>query len=566
MHRSVHRHTLPVVGLIVLFTAPTVRAQDPGPAVLPDIAPREVEIRGTLEVSLPSLQRRVLEGFNPPPEVPSPAVNRRPFLESFDEHRVFFPRDPLPPAEPPTSLGASDPPAYGRFETSLGRYVDRSVRTYLQAPLGDRVQVIAHANYRGRYGHQPFEARPEIRSLVDAIVLGGGIRTFARTWTLGLDVRGFTESYDLYGRPLSADSAPIRRGSSLDGHLTLETAPDVPLSARLDIKGASTAYTTESALETEPNDRLHETRLDIESAVAFPVSAGDVWLKGSVSRGARGIDLGAATTYAAGGGLSMDANPKLQVRVGAMVLGDIGGKERGEIAVAPYIRADLYPMPGLRLYVGNFPRATATTVASLFRENPYVHALPELAPTLAPIDSELGATLYLGPLQFSGRGGLRIMPQYRYFEALSETEQHTATPRYAHARIFHAGGSSSIVLPGGIHAMIDITFRRGQLHRLDSPIPYFAPILAQSTMSVAFARRRGRIQLRGYYESARPIDRAESIMLDGYADLDIEISYRVTTHVGILLRMENIAGSQNARWAHYAEPPGMIGVGVYLRW
>lgn len=564
MQRTLHRHTLPVVGLVVLFAVPCVRAQDP--AVLPDIAPREVEIRGTLEVSLPSLQRRVLEGFNPPPEVPAPAMNRRPFVEAFDEHQVFFPRDPLPPAEAPTSLGASDPPARGLFETSLGRYVDRSVRTYLQAPLGDRMQVMAHANYRGRYGHQPSDAFPEVRSLVDAVDLGGGIRTFARTWTLGLDVGGFAESYDLYGRPPSADTAPIRRGSGLDGRLTLETAADLPLSARLDIKGASTAYTTERALETEPTDRLNETRLEVKTAAAFPMSVGDVWLEGLVSRGTRGADLGAATTFSAGGGLSMDTSPKLQVRVGAMVLGDIGGKERGEIAVAPYIRADLYPSRGLRLHVGNFPRATATTVASLFRENPYVHALPELAPTLAPINSELGATVYLGPVQFTGRGGLRIMPQYRYFEALSGTEQHTATLRYAHARIFHAGGSSSIVLPGGIHAMIDITFRRGRLHRLDSPIPYFAPILAQSTMSVAFARRRGLVQIRGYYESARPIDRAETIMLDGYADLDVEISYRITTYVGILLRMENMAGTQNARWARYAEPPGVIGLGVHLRW
>lgn len=565
MQRTVHRHTLPVVGLIVLLAAPSVRGQDPGPATLPDIAPREVEIRGTLEVSLPSLQRRVLEGFNPPPEVPSPDVNRRPFVESFDEHRAFFPRDPLPPAEMPSSLGASDPPSRGIFETSLGRYVDRSVRTYLQAPLSNSMQILTHADYRGRYGHQPFEALPEIRSLADAVVLGGGIRTFAHTWTLDLDVGGFAESYDLYGWPLPAGTAPTRRGSSLDGHLTLETTPDLPLTASLDIKAASTAYTTENAVVPEPHDRLHETRLDIETAVALPVSLGDVWLEGSVSRGTRGFDLGAATTYSAGGGLSMKANPRLHVRVGAMVLGDTGGKERGKIAVAPYIRADLYPSRGLRLHVGNLPRATATTVASLFRENPYLHALPELAPTLVPINAELGATLYLGPLQFTGRGGLRLMPQYRYFEALSETE-HTATPRYAHARILHAGGSSSIVLPGDMHAMIDISFRRGRLHKLDSPIPYFAPILVQSTMSTAFARRRGRIQLRGYYESTRPTDRAESVMLNGYADLDIEISYHLTTYVGILLRMENIASSQNTRWARFPEPPSVIGVGVYLHW
>lgn len=566
MQHTVHRRTLPVVGLIVLFTAPIVRAQDPDPAVLPDIAPREVEIRGTLEVSLPSLQRRALEGFNPPPEIPSPDVNRRPFVESFEEHRVSFPRDPLPPVEPPTSLGATDLPSRGLFETSLGRYVDRSMRAYLQAPLGERTQVIAHAKYRGRYGHQAFEAHPEIRSLIDAVVLGGEIRTSTRAWTIGLDLGGFTESYDLYGRPLSADTAPIRRGSSFGGQITIETAPDLPLTARLGLKGATTAYTTESAQELEPHDRLHETRVEIESAVTFPVSMGDVWLEGTMSRGTRGNDFGLSTTYLAGGGLSMDAHPRLQVRVGAMVLGDVGGRERGESAIAPYIRADWYPASRLRLYAGNFPRATATTVASLFRENPYVHAPPELAPTLAPINSEMGATLYWGPVQFTGRCGLRIMPQHRYFEALSGAEQHTATLRYGSARIFHAGGSGSVVLPGGIHAMIDITFRRGRLHELASPIPYFAPILMQSTVSIAFARRRGRVQLRGYYESARPIDRAESILLDGYADLDMDISYRITTHIGILLRMENIAGSRKVRWAHFPEPPAIIGAGAYLRW
>ncbi|MEX1055354.1 MAG: hypothetical protein WED81_04960, partial [Rhodothermales bacterium] len=61
-------HFLFLAGLAI---APAyVRGQDdPNRPVLPDIAPRVVEIRGQLEISLPSLQRQPLMGFNPPPPV-----------------------------------------------------------------------------------------------------------------------------------------------------------------------------------------------------------------------------------------------------------------------------------------------------------------------------------------------------------------------------------------------------------------------------------------------------------------------------------------------------------------
>ena len=52
-------------------------------SALPDIAPREVEIRGQLEILLPSLRRQPLVGFNPPPRVPRPPAGRRPFAETY---------------------------------------------------------------------------------------------------------------------------------------------------------------------------------------------------------------------------------------------------------------------------------------------------------------------------------------------------------------------------------------------------------------------------------------------------------------------------------------------------
>ncbi|PSQ99939.1 MAG: hypothetical protein BRD51_01225, partial [Bacteroidetes bacterium SW_11_64_17] len=45
---------------ILLVAVPTVYGQDPDTTQLPEIAPREIEIRGERQIDLPSLERQPL--------------------------------------------------------------------------------------------------------------------------------------------------------------------------------------------------------------------------------------------------------------------------------------------------------------------------------------------------------------------------------------------------------------------------------------------------------------------------------------------------------------------------
>ena len=100
----------------------------------------------------------------------------------------------------------------------------------------------------------------------------------------------------------------------------------------------------------------------------------------------------------------------------------------------------------------------------------------------------------------------------------------------------------------------------------DTEIPYFAPLVGEATLSYAFARRRGLLQLTGYLEGARTVSRASDRRLDPYLDLDAEASYKITRALAAVLRIENISGASNARWDNYPESPLVVGVGLRVNW
>ena len=71
---------------VAVLALRTASAQDPQP-VLPNLAPREVEIRGQLVIQFPALERQPLIGFNPPPRIPTIPADRRPLVEEYKQNR-----------------------------------------------------------------------------------------------------------------------------------------------------------------------------------------------------------------------------------------------------------------------------------------------------------------------------------------------------------------------------------------------------------------------------------------------------------------------------------------------
>ena len=572
---------LPLVALLWLVLPVEALAQDTTRSALPDIAPREVEIRGQLEISLPSLRRQPLVGFNPPPQVPRPVAGRRPFAESYKQSSADLPASPLRRPMPPSALGAAYPPAEGLVETSVGRYFSRAAYARIQAPLTNQASFLLRTDYRGSDGHTPFDANPDVNTPFDAFEGLIGVQRAGTRWAAGFTFDGFYEAYDLYGiqeTPQSDQSILLptldREGRGVTGALHLNTLADTPVEARLDLSYGATRYETLNRA-SGAGPELSEQRFEGDANIRFPIQAGDVWIASSVSAASLADGLGTYSAFEAGGGLRFRVDYAVTVSVGARFLGGFSDTEmpRGssdEVQIgylSPDLHLEFLPAPGMRLYARNRPGVEANAVADVFRINPYLMPQPELRPTLRTIDAEAGGGVFAGPVQVALKAGYQDMPQYLYFEDASGLNSRGTTAlRYGKADVAYAGGSISVVFPGGLHAMVGATYRDGRLTDEDIEIPYFSPVLGEATLSYSFAQSRGLLQLTGHYENARYIDRQQSRKVDAYLDLDVEASYNVTPLLGVVFRIENISGGNDTRWDNYPESSLVIGAGLRVNW
>jgi len=558
-------------------------------SALPDIAPREVEIRGQLDISLPSLQRQPLVGFNPPPRVPRPPAGRRPFVETYKQASADLPASPLQQPMPPSVLGAAYPPAQGLVETSVGRYFSRAVVARLQAPLSDQVSFLLRTDYRGSDGHTPFDESPDVNAPFNTFEGMIGVQGAGTRWAAGFTFSGFVDSYDLYGASIgSLLSQPEREGRGVVGTLHLSTLAGTPVEARLNLSYGTTRYETEiptggifpdGLFDSLGFLGLSEQRFEADTDLSFPVEAGDVWIAGVVSvasladeRGGGSAYEGTYSAYEGGGGFRFQRGRTLTLSAGARFLIAFSDSPDSSDQIRKgYLSPDLYveflPTSGVRLYARNRPGVEPNTVSDVFRINPYLTPQPQLRATLRTIDAEVGARVFAGPLQLALAAGHQNMPQYLFFENEEGLfSRGTTALRYSKARVTYAGGSVSMVLPGGLHAMLGATYRHGRLTEEQTDIPYFAPVLGEATLSYSFAQSRGLLQLTGHYESARYIDRQHSRKLETYLDLDAEASFNVTPLLGLVFGVENIGGGDHTRWDNYPESRYVIGAGLRVNW
>lgn len=582
--------------LIFLIAATPALAQvDTTGTVLPDIAPREVEIRGTLEVSFPALRRQPLVGFNPPPRVPNVPAGRRPFVEAYGDASAGLPSSPLQRPEPPATLsGAAYPPAQGEIDAIGGRYYSRAVHGYITTPLSASTALLTRFNYEGSDGHQPFETSPtetvENRARFDAAEGQLAVWNTGASLALGVGVDGFYDSFDMYGAEVDEIIAftpvraqPHREGIGGGGSLRLRTVGNTAVSAQVGLRlGAARFETLFTEAEEEFGLRqLSEQRIDFDGTIRRALSSGDVWADAALSAASLADDFGSTSAVDVGAGFRFRAGRSLTVSLGGRFLGAFSDTDqpRSEAEskrvgyASPDLLVELVPSPGLRIYAQNKPAVDANTLADVFRENPYLTALPQLRPTLRSIDAEGGANLFAGPVQINVRGGYQDMPQFLFYEHTPESnliasyDRGFSALRYAEAQVYHAGGSLSARLTNGFYAMLGLTYRDGKLpNDDDADIPYFAPVVGEATLSYSFSQSRGLVQLTGNFESTRFRDRAQTQELDAFVDLDLSASYNITRIVGVVMRVENIGGQKNARWDHYPQSPLVLGAGLRVFW
>lgn len=591
LRRSPFRCALVLASMLLLASAPagsSLAQQADTSSVLPDIAPREVEIRGQLEISLPSLRRQPLVGFNPPPRIPPISVERRPWVGDYKQESADLPGSPLQSPEPPPTLtGANFPPARGMVAAWGGRYYSRSVRARLNGSLSEASQGYARITYDGLDGHTPDGAPPELQTPSDVFDGEIGFHRYGQRLSVGLTGEGFYESYTLFAaqpdpRFPRVITEPVRKGGGGTGQLSVRTLGTGPVEVDAAAWYGNARYQTRRFDDPDLDGALltrAQQHLGLEGSLTVPRTTPDLWLEADVQQIGLADDLDAARGGSIAAGVAL-RQQQYHLRLGARYLGawsdvaDLRSDAQRIDRVAPDVRLDVYPTQGVRVYAQNRPHVETPTLADVYAEIPYLVSQPEMRPSVTWLNAEGGVQVYAGPVQIVGRGGYRDVRQYRYVQAPSPTRLPGPDGyrtglfqlQYADARITHVGADLSVVLPGMVHATLSGTYRNGTFSSLDGAIPYFADVVGEATVSFSFAQSRGLLQVTGRYERLRPIDRFETGTAPPFVDLDTHLSFDVSDHIGLLAHVDNVGFGYNEYWRSYPQSPSVIGAGVRVRW
>ncbi len=555
-----------LIGLATSFVPLMALGQDTTSTTLPDIAPHEVEIRGTLEVSLPSLQRRPFVGDNPPVQVPEVTRDTPPFIAEYKPAAFELSRTALERPDPPSFVSTAKPPAQFLIGAFGGYYLNRGVNTRLTIPVSESMQIFTHGMYRGSYGHiPPFDETGTFRSEFDTAEFQGGLRASGGWWKADIQASGYYDSFALFGRK-SLPTAPQRDITGLSGRMTVGTLGESLIQSQVSLEGTSTRFWTRHKDLT--STYLNEGQIAVNADIRYDVGGGDLWLEGMLSQAQRQQAIRTSTTFSIGGGLDVQASRMAGFTFGVIGIGirnDVGPGEDGAFqTVVPVVRIQFRPARRFVMYAGSHPQTNANSAAETFRMNPYLKAHPDLRPSLMPVNVEYGLAWYVGHAQLSVRGGRQEASQFLYYTI---DDNGLPAASYDEVEIVYGGASFSYVILEGLHFIVRGSRRTGRLGGTDASIPYLAPITVESVVSYTFARERGYLQLRGYYEGRHTIDLPSGAPEVGrYIDVDVSVTYHFTPLIGMLLRIENIGQSDNSLWHGYPGPPRVVGVGLQVRW
>lgn len=570
-------------GLLTLL-ASTAAAQRDTTVVLPDIAPREVEIRGQIEIAFPSLRRQPLTGFNPPPRVPGLPVDRRPYLGDYLQRAADLPGSPLRRPESPEALTAAVfPPAGGELAFWAGRYFSRGARAQLHRPLSERVGLGVRAYYDGQAGHSPIENEPDIETRSDAVEGDVRLAHHGRRWTTALTAGGFYETYTLFAAVPSIDrllGEPVRKGGGGYGELSARTVGGTDLTAQGHLRFGGTQYETR---RFEDRMLIGALQLRSQQHVAGSVEVGAALPRGTavMSGDLRVLGLGADVDPVRAADVELGVRfrvRRLQATVGAAVLAgsvdrdDLPDAERTINRLAPAVELAVTPRTGLRLYAHTRPHVDAPALADAYRIHPYLVSQPDIRPSIHWLDAEGGVQLYRGPVQAGVHGGFQDVRQFRYVvdavpsDGLDGYLRGLFAFRYADAQIATVGGHVGVILPGAVHATVRASYRDGRFKTLDGEIPYFAPFTSETSLSYSFARSRGLLQVTGRVEGYRPVGRQNAPSFGPTVLFDTSVSFQMTRYLGVLAGLDNLSFGYNERWPNYPVSPSIFHGGIQVVW
>jgi hypothetical protein len=570
-----------VVSFLVISHA---AAQD---VVLPDLAPREVEITGDLTISFPSLRRQPLIGFNPPPRVPEIPVTRMPYTDAYKQTSADLPPSPLqPPAPPAVSSLASRTPARGYVAATAGRYLDRSVEGVLTLGLSDRSSTTLDVDYFGTNGFDPGTGPGNPSSARD--LFSGAV-----TWNRLVSGGWFTaeagltrNAWTLFGATPNVFSGaspnPDRTLTSWFSGIGHETRPGSRIGSRVRVDVERTLVETDifdPEVRVDPSTARQTQRLGLDSYLELPT--GPVRLRFDVSGSMHGFDTGNAldlSTLKYGDASMVLLTPRdrvLTLDVGGMVMGfDSEAQTASDAArhlawFSPILRARYWLGGGLFVTGGTRPALEATSLKNVYDANPYLMDEPSILPRLNSVDAYLGVEWTSVALNGVITAGWTDSPSTPLVQQPSGslkgyTEGYFG---YSHARTqtAYVEGDVTYIASTSLEAGMRIRVQDAQLEESELALPFVSPISSRIWVTSSFLNARLQLLSAVRFESSRPVRAGADN--DGASLVDAEINghWWIRPELGISVGVRHLL-SEPTFWPGYPLEPTAVRAGLRWRW
>jgi hypothetical protein len=553
-----------VLSLALLLVMPGLAwAQDPGSdPTLPEITPREIEIRGEYRVVFPSLERPTLQELQPRTRVQALPLEGLPAAS-----RIGFQVNTLPPLnlDPPEAQYDNRSPLAplldgmnGSVEVAGGRFTERRAAVDIQLPLSARTYVGLHGDYEGMNGAQPFDQR-DARTVFD---IGSGaldVSYRGRSWGLESSVDGAYRQYDLYGVPQT--SIPQRTVIQLGTEHTLRVHDGLPLSWTVGYEGHD--------LETDTlgfsTQRFHT---DLKATIGISVIdlqiEGAAELAGHLGNAAFSGDSRSGILH---GILRLVDRPALQVEGGASIVSmttnqALPSTQNTHTYSAPYALVEWRPTTQWMLYAEQRPALTLHTPIRLLETNPYLSEDPNLGGTAHTINATAGVQWSTGATRVDVHAGVRHSPTRRFFASDLEG---TFAVQYLEATTWTLGTDATLQALAPWFGTLSLQYTGGSVSAGDG-LPLVARTTGEATVGYQFPERQARLQLHLHGQSARDLSFAGTTTTPGFIAVGMSGDVQITPNIEVTAYVQDIGSNDVTEWPGYPQPTARVGGGVRLLW
>ena len=570
------------VALLVVAVPYTASAQDPGQQpVLPDLAPREMEIRGELIIQFPLLERQPLLGFNPPPRIPEIPADRQPLVDDYKQERADLPQTTIERPDPPTAMGSSAGPVRGEVEAAAGSYLSRLVRVRAGGQVSPSTSIRASLDYLGSDGSE-IVALQRVENPFDSMDGSVAVDYEGRSMRAGATVGGFADYYSLFGL---ASRLPAVEPSFENG--PDRTANGVRIAARVaSPRGAATSYSmgarwSYAGFETTSDSTFSpdERRIDLDAGLSVPAGITSVGV--DIRAGTSGLNtsgfVGSSQQYIdAGLGGSLTRRSGITGSLKVRVLGarydsplSLTGEQRKLLYLSPEVDVVLPIAAGFSLFAGNAPSIEVNSLQDVYRRSPFIAPGASFGPGLNVVDARAGVRLTFATVVFEPYAAYRWSPNQLYYAANVVTVNEpngVVTTRSGRVATIAGGASLSVGLTGSLTAAVTGEYREAELTDLDVPVPYLPTVATTGGITWSFLEERALARVQARYEGVRHVEETESRELHAITSLDLLASFDITRNIGLTFRGLNLTDSPLERWDTYRMTGRQFLGGLRIRW